>query len=256
MVFSAIMAIGIPIGLFIFFYKKYKSPILPMIIGAVAFPIFALVLERSVHSIVLGNFNLTAKPFFYVVYGVLMAGIFEETARFISFNMLRKKYNGINSALSYGVGHGGIEAILFTGIAMINSIAISILINVGSTETITGSLQGVTLEQANMQIANLVAIPSYQFLIGGIERLFALGVQVSLSTIVFYAVFGKNKWWLYPIAILIHALIDVPAILMQIGIIKNLFLVEGLICISCVVLILLAINIHKRLKPNIEKILE
>jgi uncharacterized membrane protein YhfC len=72
-----------------------------------------------------------------------------------------------------------------------------------------------------------------------------------LSIIVFYSVFCKSKWWLYPIAIILHAIIDFPAALMQAGIINNVFLVEGLVCLSSVLLILLARYIHRRMKEHL-----
>jgi uncharacterized membrane protein YhfC len=219
-----------------------------MIIGIAAFIIFVLVLERSIHLIVLGKFALKQKPFIYMLYGTLMAGIFEETARFLSFSILKRKYNGINTGLSYGIGHGGIEAIILSGIAMINAIVFSIIINTQSLEIITGKLQGEALDQINTQITTLISTAPHLFLIGGIERIFAIGIQMSLSIIVFYSVFCKGKRWLYPIAIIIHAIIDSPAALMQAGAINNIFLVEGLVCLSSILIILLAKVIHKKLK--------
>jgi uncharacterized membrane protein YhfC len=251
MALSAIISIGLPIFLFTFFHKKYKAPVLPMIVGITAFIIFVLVLERSIHLIVLGKFALKQKPFIYMLYGTLMAGLFEETARFLSFNILKRKYNGINTGLSYGIGHGGIEAIILSGIAMINAIVFSIIINTGSLEIITGKLQGEALDQINTQITTLISTAPYLFFIGGIERIFAIGIQMSLSIIIFYSVFCKGKWWLYPIAIIIHAIIDSPAALMQAGAINNVFIVEGLVCLSSILIMLLAKVIHKKLKERL-----
>jgi uncharacterized membrane protein YhfC len=112
MAISAVVSIGLPIGLFIIFYKKFNAKFLPLILGIFGFIIFTLIFERSIHLIVLNKFSLKEKPFLYLLYGVFMAGIFEETARFVSFNILKKKYTGIGTGLSYGIGHGGIEAIL------------------------------------------------------------------------------------------------------------------------------------------------
>jgi uncharacterized membrane protein YhfC len=219
-----------------------------MIVGIAAFIIFVPVLERSIHLIVLGRYDLKQTPFIYMLYGTLMAGIFEETARFLSFSILKRKYNGINIGLSYGIGHGGIEAIIVSGIAMISAMVVSIIINTGSLETITGKLQGEALDQVNIQIATLISTAPYLFLISGVERVIAIGIQMSLSIIVFYSVFCKGKRWLYPAAIIMHAIIDSPAALMQAGVISSVFLVEGLVCLSAVLIILLARAIHKRLK--------
>jgi uncharacterized membrane protein YhfC len=247
MAISAIISIGLPIILFIISYKKYGAKFLPLIIGIFGFVLFALVLERSIHLIVLSKFALMEKPFLYVIYGIFMAGVFEETARFVSFKILKKKYNGIGTGFAYGIGHGGIESIILVGLTMVNTIILSIMLNMGNIETITGKLQGETLNQVNMQITSLLTTAPYSFLIGGAERFFAIGVQLSLSVIVYYSVYGKNKLWLYPFAILLHAAVDIPAVLMQIGIIKSILFVELCVFISAAVLILMARNIHKKL---------
>ncbi|MDR1247959.1 MAG: YhfC family intramembrane metalloprotease [Treponema sp.] len=248
---SAIVSIGLPIVLFIIFYKKYKAKIIPMIIGIAGFILFALVLERSIHLMVLGKFALREKPLIYIIYGIFMAGVFEETARFISFNLLKKKYNGIGTGLAYGIGHGGIEAILLAGLAMVNSIVFSIILYTGNIETITGKLQGEALEQINTQITTLLTTSPYLFLVSGIERAFAICIQLSLSIIVFYSVYGKNKLWLYPFSIILHAIIDIPAAAMQVGVIKNIFLVELLVFIEAILSILIAKFIHEKLKQSI-----
>ncbi|MDR0707753.1 MAG: YhfC family intramembrane metalloprotease [Treponema sp.] len=242
---SALASIGTPIALFVVFYRKYKLPALPLLAGSLAFVLFVLILERSAHGVVLGAFNLQEKPFIYMVYGALMAGVFEETARFISFNALKKKYNSIGAALSYGIGHGGVEAILLAGAAMIHNIVLSVMINSGSVEAVAAGLTGETLLQVNAQITALTTIEPYVFLISGIERICAIGIHMALSTLVFYAVSCKGKSWLYPLAILLHAIVDAPAALMQAGVIKNVFLLEGFVGASAVSLTLFAVYIHK-----------
>jgi len=247
MAVSAILAIGVPVCLFVVFRKKFGLKVVPMLAGIAGFVIFALVLEALVHRIVIGRFISPSTPALYVIYAVFMAGLFEETARFIAFNLLRKKYEGIGTALSYGIGHGGIEAILLAGLAMISSIATSIIINTGNIESITGSLKGDALAAANIQLQALFVTAPYIFLISGFERVFTIAVHISLSVVVFYSVFGKNKLWLYPLAILLHAIVDVPAVIFQIGGIKSIFLVEGIVCLFAVCLVFFAKYLHGKL---------
>ena len=54
MAISAIISIGLPIGLFIVFYKKYNAKFLPLIFGIAGFIIFVLLFERSIHLISMG----------------------------------------------------------------------------------------------------------------------------------------------------------------------------------------------------------
>ena len=248
MAVSAILAIGVPVCLFVVFRKKFNLKVVPMLVGIAGFVVFALVLEALVHRIVLGRFLSPGNKVLYIFYGAFMAGIFEESARFIAFNILkRKKYEGIGTALSYGIGHGGIESILLAGLAMISSIATSIIFNSGNIEAITGKLQGDALAAAYNQIAALATAAPYMFLVSGLERMFAITVHLSLSVVVFYAVFGKKKAWLYPLAILLHAIVDIPAMIFQTGGIKNVLVVEVIVCLFAVCLALFAKYLHKKL---------
>ena len=249
MIISALISIGLPIFLFVIIHKKYNGGILPLIFGIIGFILFALILEKSIHFIVLNKFMLIEKPALYILYGIFMAGIFEESARFISFNILKKKISGIDAGLYYGIGHGGIEAILLVGLTMINNIIFSIIINTGKLGDITSNIQVTeTLNQVTIYMGTLTSTAPYMFLISGIERIFAIGIQMSLSIIVYYSVFGKNKIWLYPLAILFHAIIGIPAAAMQAGILKNIFLVEGFVLLSSILLILFTKYLHDKLK--------
>lgn len=245
MAVSAIISVGLPIALFVFFHKRCKAKIIPFTVGMASFVIFALVLEALVHNIVLGKFALREKPVIFIIYGALMAGIFEETGRFISLKILKIKYKGIGTGLAYGIGHGGIEAILLAGLAMVSTIIFSINANIGNFNT------GENMEQINAQIAAIASMPSYTFLISGMERIFAICIHISLSIIVFYSVFVKNKIWLYFFAIILHAIIDVPGAMLQVGLIKNTMILELLAFVGAIILIVIAKYIHEKLKGNI-----
>jgi len=246
MAISAVISIGLPVALFIFIHKKYNAKFLPMIVGAAAFVIFALVLEQAVHLVVLGKTTIRQNTPLFILYGIFMAGIFEETARFISFKFLKKKYCCFETGLSYGVGHGGIEAVLLAGVAMINNIIFSVTINIGNIETMTFGLEGDALANA---INVVITTPSYMFLVSGIERMMAITVQIALSVIVFYSVY-KEKLWLFPLAIIFHAIVDISAMLMQTGIIKSIPLVEGLIFVCTVLLVIFTLYLHKKFKSD------
>jgi uncharacterized membrane protein YhfC len=157
------------------------------------------------------------------------------------------KYHGVETALSYGIGHGGIESILIAGLSMLSAVVSSIIINTGNIEIITSKLQEEALVAVYNQLSALVTTAPYMFLVGGIERVMAIAVQLSLSVMVFYAVFGKNKLWLYPLAIVFHAIVDLPALLFQIGVIKNIFIVEGIILVLAVCVALFAKYLHGKL---------
>jgi len=247
MFISAVVSIGTPVFLFIFFRRNFGARVLPLILGIVVFVIFVLVLEAQVHKIVFARYALRETPVLYVIYGIFMAGIFEETGRFIAFTILRRKYSGIGSGLSYGIGHGGAEAILLAGITMLIIFVASILVNTGNIEIITGRFQGEALAAIQSQIENVSGAAPYMFLLSGIERLAAIAIQLSLSVMVFYAVYRRSKIWLYPLAIVFHAIIDIPAAAMQAGLLSNVLLVEGMVCLAAIAIVFFAIFLHRKL---------
>ena len=53
----------------------------------------------------------------YALYGGLAAGLFEETGRLLAFRFILKPHTARITALSYGIGHGGIEAFWVMGLS-------------------------------------------------------------------------------------------------------------------------------------------
>ena len=121
--------------------------------------LFAFILESGLHNLV---FSSPAGPairnniWLYALDGGFMAGLFEETGRYLAFAFALKKYRAKNvNALMYGAGHGGFEAIVITGFTMINNITWSLMINNGSISTLLGSLSGDQLAQAQRENVGL-----------------------------------------------------------------------------------------------------
>jgi uncharacterized membrane protein YhfC len=193
-------------------------------------------------------------PLLYIIYGIFMAGIFEESARFIAFKILKRKYTGIGTALSYGIGHGGIESALLAGSSMLLAIAASVLINTGNVEFITGRFQGEALTAINAQIEALHTMAPYMFLISGLERMMAITIQLALTVIVFYSVYKEKRLIYFPLAIFLHAIADIPAAAMQTGVLKNVFLVEGIILLFALILTVFTKRLHDKLNvvPTVE----
>ena len=77
-----------------------------------------------------------------------------------------------------------------------------------------------------------------------LERISAMMIHIGLSMVVFVAARERKKLWLYPVAILLHALADSAAALYQYGLLTSLVTVEGftfvmaLICMAIGMLVL------------------
>lgn len=164
--------------------------------------------------------------------GCLLAGVFEEVGRYLAFRFLLKRYTNRRDAVTYGIGHGGIEAILVLGLTAINNIAIAQLVNSGSIETITNGLTGAQLDQVQAQIAAVASFGAANLLLGLAERAIAMTLHISLSVVVFRAVRQRKAGYL-GLAVALHALFDVPAALFQCGVLHSTWLVEALLLVLC-----------------------
>ena len=242
---SAFLTIALPIGLYLFWRKKYHLRIMPMLIGASLFFVSVMILEALLHSVVLapdenGAIALLQYPALYVIYAVLAAGIFEESARFLAFKVLKGRYSGLGTGLAYGIGHGGIEAVLLVGVNMLVYIGISNIANSGNMEVLN------SVPDMDQMLAVLSGTPDYMFLVGGFERVLAISAHIALSVIMWLSVNKDGKKWLYPAAIVLHAVLNIPAALMQCGVIENVFLVEALTLVGAGLIVAFAVLMVKK----------
>ena len=215
--------------------KKYKINFAVLGLGAVAFFASSQVLEKIVHLLVLhpqkdGTVPLmTENPLLYVIYGISMAALFEETARLIFFKWLEKKRTLEDSdALAYGLGHGGLE-LIYIGIASL----LNLFILFSAVESQNPNIMQLLPESTLATINNLAA---WQIYLLGLERILALLLQVGLTFWVYQAV--RQKKWIYLVAAYgLHALFDLAPSLSQVGWLSNPLLVEGLLAAEVIIFI-------------------
>lgn len=243
MTITCVLSIGIPIALLIYLKVIKKADIYPFFVGCAVMLLFALTLEAWVHRIVLYSSAgqvIQNNIWLYALYGGLMAGLFEETGRFLAFRfVLRRNLAKNQNALMYGAGHGGFESIVIVGLTMINNLAWSFMINSGNTASLTGGLSGETLSQVEQGINSLITTPSWQFLMGGLERVFAIVLHIALSVLVWFAVKERDRLYLYPLAILIHFAVDAVGIMLsQLGV--NVVLIEVVVAVFTAAAVLIA----------------
>jgi len=244
MAVSALIGIAIPVALFLVFRKKYMADVLPFFIGCAVFIVFALLFESFVYQLIFATDAGKAMVNNIWVYGIfagLMAGLFEETGRYTAFKtVLRKKRGNNRNALMYGAGHGGFEAIYLLGASMISNIVMAVTINAGMSDKLTtGVTDPAALQRINATIAALTGTAPTVFLVGSVERFAAVALHISLSVLVWFAAKnGGRRFWLYPLAIMLHAFADAAAVILS-QYTSNLWLLEGavyFISACCVVI--------------------
>ena len=220
MIVNALLGIAVPVFLCWWAVKKHKANLNTIFIGAGVFIIFALVLESIVHQIVLKGERgaaIQGNILYYALYGGLMAGLFEETGRFLAMKFLLKKEPTTPKAgVSYGLGHGGAEMMLLFGLSMISTFTMAVMINLGMTDTLTAGVPAEAQGQVAAQLDQVRDASAGTYLLGLWERFSALILQVSLSILVWAAARKGGKWlWLFPAAILLHALVDGVAVILS-----------------------------------------
>ena len=113
-----------PILLTICLSRKQKGLWVSFVVGMLAFVISQMVLRLPLLSIMTQQRSISLftlkHPVLYILILAFTAGLFEETARLIGFQCIKKKHASIYDAFAFGLGHGGIEAMLLIGIPLLS----------------------------------------------------------------------------------------------------------------------------------------
>lgn len=225
LIISACICFLIPLGSLVYFVIKDKKLLKSFFIGMAIFFISQIAIRIPIINYVLPNhdwyLSMSLNPWIYSIFLALTAALVEEVGRYIAFKYLLKNNRTYNDGIACGIGHGGIESILMTGISCIT--------------VLVGSFIG---NDMFMSITPLEAFSA------GFERLFVMVIQVGLSMIVLYGIRQKSIKYLF-LAIFVHTVINAPVIaLFRYGVIA----VESYIFIWAIILGLTTLYFKKLYK--------
>lgn len=250
---NILIAIGIPIGILIYFSIKKRELVKPFLIGALVFLVSQVLLRIPLLNGVLSKMDwfynmMVLNPLLYAVFLGLTAGIFEEVGRFVGFEVGLKKNRSWYDGLAFGLGHGGIEAIIFAGISSIQNLYLLFTLNNG---TFNEALVGASEETVRWTFSST---SSMMVLYGGIERISAVIMHIGFTMLVLYGV-NKGKKTLYLLwAILAHGVVDTTVVVaQQAG--ASIHVVE-LICAVFAVILLVSIIRFKGSFENFKEVKE
>jgi uncharacterized membrane protein YhfC len=217
---NSLLMIFLPLLLGIWLVNRYRVGWKLFLIGAAGFvasqighiPFNRFALQPFVTDFLAQGETLGRVLIAALLFG-LSAGLFEEVTRYL-FYYFRKSMRRWDEGLMFGAGWGGIEAILFGMLAATTVVNVYIyqnglLENFLPAEQLAGSAEEIAAGMA--QIEELVNSPPWYFLLGAVERVFALIIQISLSILVLQAFVRKNIIWLFA-AIGWHTLVDMVAV--------------------------------------------
>ena len=251
---TVILMIAIPVCFFICWRRKHReqTKISWLIAGAAGFVISARMLEVGVHYFCIVADNpvsrfINGNTAAFVLYGITMAGIFEECGRLIILKYILKKDRTRENAVIYGIGHGGIEILTVLLPAMILYLAIAVMFFQGDMEAALKTLN-ITEETAAAVLPSVQAAAAFDYAMMAMnvmERLLAMLIHIGLTVIVYYGVVNAKKLCL-PAAILLHMLADTFPALYQRGILP-LWAVEIWIAFWTLMIMLIAAKLYKRM---------
>jgi len=185
-VFTVTAALLLPIGMGVWLSLRKKGYLKPLLFGVLTFvffqvltriPVLQLVLPRMAWYIVLQ----TGYPLLYALFLGGTAALFEEGGRYLVMRLFLKNRRRVSDGIAFGIGHGGIEAVLLAGINAL------IILLAGS------------------------AIDPGLMFAGGVERISTMVVHVAWSVMVLKSV-RENKIGYLLLAFALHTLIDAAAV--------------------------------------------
>ncbi|MBE6845658.1 MAG: YhfC family intramembrane metalloprotease [Ruminococcus sp.] len=256
LIIEAVLVIALPVIALIIWKKKTKEPLFPVLIGAVSFIGFGLLLKSIPALLLLTGDNPVAKAITgnvwlsAIIGGGLLAGIFEEGGRFISYKFFLKKYKSKKTAIFYGIGHGGIES-AYVGYNALMFAAMGIIINGGGIDTIIGNLDESTKATALAQLGSYANSPLYfPAVLGTLERIAAMIFHTSMSVFVFAAAREKKYIFLFPLAIILHTAMNSMVGFVNSGMISVIAL-EFIMLAYALVIAFFAYKLYKSIEETI-----
>ncbi len=226
--------VGMPIALAVFVRRRLGVSWRYFWYGALIFFLSQIVtripLVRVLQFVLADQFRQSqALQWAWLVALALTAGLFEEIGRYLGYRYLvfRRSRSEVSRQLSavgdqdpaldawkkgvmYGLGHGGLESMLLVGglvlLGLINGLVLSRM----DPATIA-ALPSDQAEQVRQAQELFRTLPWWTPLLGAVERLFTIAVQVGFSILVLQAFLRDNVKWLY-LAIGAHFLVDLVAV--------------------------------------------
>ncbi|WP_321961547.1 YhfC family intramembrane metalloprotease [Paraburkholderia sp. J7] len=218
---ATLFVAALPVSL----YRRLRVPFAldwrDTIAGVAVFAFFATVIERAINDYMLHEnaaaAQVLANPAFFVLYGALIAGVCEEVGRYIAMRIIARRgarkpnTPADGAAFGYGIGHAGAEAWFVGVLVQLQWIVFSVLANRGDLDEHLSNLTMDSVLRVHLILASLSPLFAGVF---ALERTAAFVFQIGLSVLMWR---GVRAGWrgILPLAILAHALIDVPAAMYQ-----------------------------------------
>ena len=239
--FAVFATLILPIGGSVFLCRAKKLSWRPMLTGLTVFSVTQVFFRMPLLNLFSGTQWYAAMSDKLWLLGIVLSlssALLENWGRWFGMRFFAKGMYGYRDGIAYGLGHGGVEAVVLMAANSINNLYLALAINNGRLDTMLADAP----EQAELVRSVLIDTPAVQFAMGGAERLMVMIIQVALSLIVFYGLAkGKSRFvWL---SVLMQFAFNYIIVIMQN---QNMWMVEGYIALCAVAATVFIICVRKR----------
>ena len=252
-IFTFFVSLLLPLGFLVFYALRHKKQGIwrAWLVGALGFFVPQILIRLPILTALsrMEGFVTFAQthPWSYSLSLAFTAGLFEVVGRYVVARCLKKNLT-YRRALAAGLGHGGIEAIIITGLVYLNNIVYLVMFQTGSLDAQIAQTADPT---ALLAIKDGMMNTSWiLFFLAGFERLLAMTCHAAMSMLVCYGVHrGKAAPTIFAFAM--HVCMDsVAGISQMIG--KSLTLAQGytIIYILLMAFTVLAVLILKNIRAR------
>lgn len=211
---NGFLMIAMPLVLAIYLTRRWKLSWRFWFVGAAVFLLsqvghipFLVGLTALFNNHILPNPSPEWKDLFNAIVLGLLAGLFEELSRYAMFRWWLKDARSWRTGVLAGAGHGGAEAIAFGLLGLYAYIQLVALRN----PAILATLPAGQMEAIQTQVTAYWSTPWYLTLMGALERLLTIPVQICFSVLVLQTFVRKQWFWVW-LAVLYHTVIDAVAV--------------------------------------------
>lgn len=218
LILGMIFSIILPVVFTAVWMKKKNEDLTAILIGAAVFLVFIVILADPIKNILvypsgMGLMDhavsrfINEKPVLWAFVIALLPGFLGETGRFAAFKTVLKSRKNRETSISFGIGYGGFEIMFVLGFSFLVFLASTVMYNTGVLSNIVIQMMG----QASAKSASVFALEEQvvEFSFADlalimVDRIFTVVFHIGASIMVFYACRDEKKFWLYPMAILLH----------------------------------------------------
>ncbi|MFT4216661.1 MAG: YhfC family glutamic-type intramembrane protease [Micropruina sp.] len=137
------------------------------------------------------------------------AGLFEETGRLLVMLWLLRRFHRWIDGVSFGLGHGGIEAVLLVGLNQLVTLGLAILVNIDP-----GKLDQMPAGVREPLVTALTMRPPLDYYLAGVERIGAIGLHIGLSVLILWGIVAGRRALAWVSAVLIHGVSNLVVVLL------------------------------------------